>query len=215
MTPDYAGHANAQNKPYEGDPLMFAADSISSAIEHAGYEVTLVGHSMGGALALLIAQRQPDFVTAIGSIEGNLIGGKVSRAIARAADDDEAEKIKAGLIATAARSKNAGWQLWARTMAPLSPRVLRDYALSLTNLAASGLLPEMFHRFNGPKAYIYGDRYDTTALASLDKRLTHRVKGADHFVMQDAPATCADLIRRNLLSARTEAVMPPAHAPPH
>ncbi len=200
IAPDCAGHAGALNEDYQGDPLIFAADKISAMIETLGQDVALVGHSMGGALALLIAERIPGRISAIISIEGNLISedcGLISRKIASAADRGEVIKLKKELIETALQSESGGWNAWATDMVQVPPDVLRDYASSLVKLSDSGNLLKTFSLFDKPKAYIYGDDYIShPVIKRLGAAPSRHAAGAGHFVMSDAPEVCAGFIRQ-------------------
>jgi pimeloyl-ACP methyl ester carboxylesterase len=200
LTPDCAGHAKLLKETYQGDPLDFAAGQISTAIKNVGKTVALVGHSMGGALAILILQKIPDLVSAVISIEGNLIGedcGLISRKIAAAKTTDDILKLRHDLVEFGRKSPNSGLQRWAEDIAEIAPQTLKDYASSLVMHSDRGDLIKTFTAFPKSKAYIHGDAYtDHVLLHKLGTIPSYHVAGADHFVMQDAPACCANLIDR-------------------
>jgi pimeloyl-ACP methyl ester carboxylesterase len=204
ITPDYAGHARALNETYRGDPLAFAAEKISVQIEELGENAFLVGHSMGGALALLIADKIPTRVSGVISIEGNLISedcGLVSRRLALAPDTAAVEKLRKEVIEMALQFKNPGWDAWAKDIAQVPPAILKDYASSVVRLSDSGNLIRIFGSIKKPKAYIYGDDYighpviKKLAAASVP---TYHAKGTGHFIMRDAPDLCARLITETM-----------------
>ena len=56
---EYAGHGTAGNDPGDGDPMAIAA-AISSAIDGKLTRPHVVGHSLGGTVALHLASMMPD-----------------------------------------------------------------------------------------------------------------------------------------------------------
>jgi pimeloyl-ACP methyl ester carboxylesterase len=199
ITPDCAGHVRAVNEAYQGDPLVFTAGKISAMIEKLGKSVTLVGHSMGGVLAMLVAEKIPARIAGVISIEGNLISedcGLISRRIADAADLESVIKLRKEVIATALQFKNAGWEAWTKDIAQVAPGVLKDYASSLVKLSDSGHLLKIFTSLDKPKAYIYGDDYiGHPVIKRLGAVPSHHAPGTGHFIMQDAPEVCGGMIK--------------------
>jgi pimeloyl-ACP methyl ester carboxylesterase len=161
---------------------------------------------MGGALALLILQKIPDQISALISIEGNLIAedcGLISRTIATAQENDLL-KLKHNLVETGQKSKDRGWKMWGDDVSQVAPQTLQDYAASLVKLSDSGELLQAFALFNGPKAYIYGDGYiGHPLIEKLGSIPSYHVKGADHFAMQNEPDVCARLIKQTIGAGST------------
>jgi pimeloyl-ACP methyl ester carboxylesterase len=72
-TPDLLGYgAKASDVPAAAIDLHLQADTIVQMIrERIGAPTWLLGHSVGGAVAMLVAQRAPEMVAGLISVEGN------------------------------------------------------------------------------------------------------------------------------------------------
>lgn len=72
-TPDLLGYgAQADAVPATAIDLQLQADTIAQAIrERIRVPTWLLGHSVGGAVAMLVAQRVPELVAGLISVEGN------------------------------------------------------------------------------------------------------------------------------------------------
>jgi pimeloyl-ACP methyl ester carboxylesterase len=72
-TPDQIGYgANAGAVPAGAIDLHLQADAIAGIIrERIGVPAWLLGHSMGGAIAMLVADRVPELIAGLISVEGN------------------------------------------------------------------------------------------------------------------------------------------------
>ncbi len=196
---DFAGHGKRVNNAYVDDPLTFAANELITLIRTEQINrFGLIGHSMGGAVALLVAQAMPVSIATLILIEGNLIEedcGVASRKLAKAQGLNEVEAIKQEIIEHVKDLPQPGWQIWAKDLVSVTPQVLQDYAKPLFKLSQSGNLLKAFRDFEGLKYYLYGDDYlGHPILLQLKNISTHHVKNAGHFVMQDQPLACARII---------------------
>jgi len=93
-TPDLPGHGRAGTDIGDGTPEALA-ERLSTAIAGAGTRpVHLVGHSLGGGVALLIARERPDLVASLFLIAPAGLGAGVDPGFLRAyptlADEDAA-----------------------------------------------------------------------------------------------------------------------------
>jgi len=72
-TPDLIGYGPAQSPASIRDlSLEDQAESVTAYIvEHVQAPCWLLGHSVGGAVAMLLAQRQPELVAGVINVEGN------------------------------------------------------------------------------------------------------------------------------------------------
>jgi pimeloyl-ACP methyl ester carboxylesterase len=70
--PDLPGYGTNRPASPDGISVSAAADFIYAHIHELGYEQAhLVGHSVGGAVAVVVASRYPEAVASIVSVEGN------------------------------------------------------------------------------------------------------------------------------------------------
>jgi lipase len=70
--PDLPGYGTKQHYPPEAVSVGAAADFIYAYIHELGYDrAHLVAHSIGGAVAVIVARRYPKAVASIVSVEGN------------------------------------------------------------------------------------------------------------------------------------------------
>ena len=99
---DLPGHGGADKEVGAGDADMFAA-AVADAIAALGLDrVHLVGHSMGGAIALAVAARRPERVASLSLIAtaglGPEINGAFIDAFVRAGRRREAQEALAMLV---------------------------------------------------------------------------------------------------------------------
>lgn len=70
--PDLPGYGTNQHVPLEAISVGAAADFIYAHIHDLGYDQAhLVGHSVGGAVAVVVASRYPESVASLVDVEGN------------------------------------------------------------------------------------------------------------------------------------------------
>jgi lipase len=70
--PDLPGYGTNRHYPPDDISVGVAADFISAHMHALGYDrAHLVGHSIGGAVAVVVASRYPKAVASIVSVEGN------------------------------------------------------------------------------------------------------------------------------------------------
>lgn len=158
----------------------------------------LVGHSMGGALATLVAARMPGSVAGFVNIEGNLEPADcfVSRRIAEAADAGLAELVTRTLPAELKNAGGVGNRTWAKRLARCpDPAALREMARSLVHETDSGAILAAWNGLDCPKALLRGVDSPPSAaadrLAAAGDRIEYAPGG--HFPFLDRPA---DFFRR-------------------
>ena len=185
------------------NPITNAAEILAQEIEKRGWQnVVLVGHSLGGAVALLTASRVRGRVRGVASVEGNLVAEDcgTSRRLATAGSAADCESIKSRAIHEAERSENAGVRDWARDLSKVSCDTLSKYSKQLVELSDSGELLRQFHADTYRKIYLYGDEYVShPVLRRLDSIKVEYIPGAGHTnFMGDAPQACALAISKLL-----------------
>lgn len=208
VTADMRNHGDSFHDPDHGYPAM--ADDLARLIVDLGGRVDLVGHSMGGKAAMVLALTQPDMVRklavldiapmAYGHSQNHLIDAMASldlSAIDRrsAADAALAERVedpgvRAFLLQSLdLKSEPKAWRL--------NLPVLRDQMDRLVGW------PEDLPRaaFDGPVLEIAGEQSDyvtDTGQAALRDHFPQarvvRVKGAGHWLHADAPETVSEIL---------------------
>lgn len=145
------------DKPAGGDfSLARHADTLAALVRSLKLKrLTIVGHSMGGAVAILLADRIRDRVKALVLTEANLDagGGFFSRKIAAFSPADY-EASGHGRITAEAR--DGGNLTWAATLGASSPRAVHAGASDLVR----GQTPswrELLYSFPFPKTYLFGE----------------------------------------------------------
>jgi lipase len=70
--PDMLGYRSRAKVPVENICLPVQVDDLAAQIRARGYaKVHIVGHSVGGAVAMLLACRHPELVASVINVEGN------------------------------------------------------------------------------------------------------------------------------------------------
>lgn len=73
---DYLGVGHSERPPDFDHSLQNHAKTVASILDHEGLgNCTVVGHSMGGTVAIYLARQRPDLVAALFVCEGNITAG--------------------------------------------------------------------------------------------------------------------------------------------
>ena len=73
LSPDLLGYGT--QAAHSAATLEEQADHVAAATAHLPRPAVLVGHSLGGAVGVLVAERHPHRVAGLVSIEGNMAPG--------------------------------------------------------------------------------------------------------------------------------------------
>lgn len=199
---------------------LAAADLVARAVEEAGQgdPVTLVGHSMGGKIAMLVALRHPELVDRLCVVDvspvaypdrdefGDYMDAMLAvdlDAVESRSDADEALEeaaphptIRSFLLQNLQRSDEGGWR-WLPNL-----EVLRRDLAELGGWPADAVENTTY---DGPVLWIAGatspyvtDDYDT-AMESLfprERRVT--IKDAGHWVHSEQPEVFTEVLARFL-----------------
>ncbi|MEL6980316.1 MAG: alpha/beta hydrolase [Pseudomonadota bacterium] len=140
--------------------IPFLVETAKAMIDAAGIDrFHLVGHSMGGLTALMLADAAPERVLSLCSIEGNLAPEDcfLSRQIiAHPAPD--AQRFFDGFVARAAASPSAAMALYAAALpGKVRPGAVRGIFRSMVALSDDGALLDRFLALPCPKMLMHGD----------------------------------------------------------
>jgi pimeloyl-ACP methyl ester carboxylesterase len=154
-----------------GISIPFLVKTAHAVLDHAGIgRFHLVGHSMGGLTALLLAHQEPDRVLSLVDIEGNLAPEDcfLSRQIRTHPAHDDAGFL-AGLAERARHSPEASSALYAASLRhKVRPGAVRGIFESMTGLSDHGDLMTKFLALPCPRMFMYGEQDATLSyLAKL------------------------------------------------
>jgi len=192
---DLLGFGYSDRPPTFGYRLEDHAQTAAAVLDAAGLSgCRVVGHSLGGTVAIVLASRRPDLVGALVVAEGNLDPG-VGTGSARISAWSEEEYLARGHavmlaeIDAAASTGDPGWSAYAAAFRLADPIAVHRSAVGLL----ASIVPtarEQLYRFAGPKAYVFGEhslpdpdrkRLETAGVAVLV------IPGAGHAMAVEAP----------------------------
>ncbi|MEH0981400.1 alpha/beta fold hydrolase [Micromonospora sp. CPCC 205556] len=184
---DLLGHGLSDRPPDFGYTLEEHAATLATALDSAWVRAAdVVAHSMGGAVAIVLAHRRPDLVGRLVLVEANLepspapkVGGSGINAYT------EAEFLAGGFAETLDRVG----PLWAATMRLADPVGLHRSAVHLV-AATRPTMRHMLVRLPIPRTYVQGEQgspvRDPDGLTAAGVRVV-TVRAAGHNVMLDNP----------------------------
>lgn len=180
-----------------GYSLEDHADALACVLEASGVRgAEVVGHSMGGAVAIVLAHRRPELVSRLVLAEANLDPNPPEFAGSSSiASWTEEEFVHGGGFA--ATLERTGW-LWAATMRTSDPLALHRSATALVR----GTEPTMRTMLESltaiPRTYLVGERsgeewVDRAGLEAAGVEVVN-VPEAGHCIMFDNPGAYARAI---------------------
>lgn len=184
---DLPGHGISDRPRNFGYTLEDHADVVAVALDSAEVSgAELIAHSMGGAVALVLAHRRPDLVSRLVLTEANLDPfpppSAGSSTIADIDEDDFVEREFARVLERVGPS-------WAATMRLADPRALHRTAVGLRK-GAEPMMRATLEKLRIPRVYLQGEESGeltgTEALVASGVQVI-TVPGAGHNVMFDNP----------------------------
>jgi pimeloyl-ACP methyl ester carboxylesterase len=141
--------------------IPFLVDTAKAVLRKAGIErFHLVGHSMGGLTALLLAHQDPDRVQSFVDIEGNVAPEDcfLSRQVITHAADD-AESFFDAFIERTRHSPFFSSALYAASLRhKVRPGAVRGIFESMVDLSDNGDLMTKFLSLSCPRMFMYGEQ---------------------------------------------------------
>ena len=150
----------------------------------------IVGHSMGGAIGVLLADMIPGKLVSFINVEGNLIGQDctTSRRKSSVSFEEFISKQLPAIILTTSLSDEPGRRLWSRSMRMADKKALYLSSRSLVEWSDSGLLFKKFMEMKCHKVYVYGEKNAFLHVLSQLKAIqTVEIAHSGHFPMIDNP----------------------------
>ena len=185
------------DRPRGFDYTMEAQASLAVDLLHSlGIsDCTLVGHSMGGSIAILVAAAAPDVVGRVVVAEGNLDPGPgmLSGPITSWTEDEFAEAGHAQLVE---QVRGAAFPDFAGTLQACDPIALHRSAVSLI-APRRPTYREQLARLTVARTFIYGDKNvpnpDVERLAA-DGVVVCILAGSGHDMLVDNPDGFAEIV---------------------
>lgn len=203
---DFLGYGYS-DRPRSYDYSMEAqAETVASLLDHLELtHCTVIGHSMGGSIAILLADSRPDLVSHLIVAEGNLDPGP-GFVSGRIVSVSEQVFTTTKYYEFYQQMTDAGFHDYAGTVRASDPTCLYRSATSLI----ADRIPtyrERFYRMSMPRTFIFGEQ----TLPDPDEHLLREEKidvrivpGAGHDMMGDNPDGFANAIADAIANAETD-----------
>jgi pimeloyl-ACP methyl ester carboxylesterase len=198
---DFPGCGNSpypENISLGIDDLVEMTNSIVSKLSLG--DLVVIGHSMGGLVALLYIQRYGEHVKGFVNVEGNLAPEDCifSREITKHHFAEFKETTFSDLKEELSRSDNKGFQKYVDTLEKYSsPRAFFDYCPSLVDYSDNGNVMQRFTELRIPKIFIYGsENYWLPSIPQLQNKGCEVVEiaNSNHFPFYDNPRDYYEVI---------------------
>jgi pimeloyl-ACP methyl ester carboxylesterase len=191
---DFLGFGFSDRPQAFGYSLYDHADTIASLLDHLQLKDTaLIGHSMGGTVAIALVQRRPDLVSKLIVAEPNLDPGvgSISKVIASQSETDFVETgfEKFVMALRLSAHQNPADSIYLATFSQSDPTALYRSAVGLLE----GTKPpqrEILAGLNIPRPYLAGEQnVEEIPFEQLHKLglTTYIVPKAGHAMMHENP----------------------------
>lgn len=155
---------------------------------------------MGSAIALPLCETLRENIAGLCLLEGNLFEddcGELSNMMSLCKAGDYPSSFYRGVLSL---REEPGWMGWLVDHTHYPPETLAKYAKSLVKRSKDGSLNQRYANLACRRLFLHGDSYTEgekrLALKKLPNQEVKHVPGTGHFIMQDCPKECADLIAR-------------------
>src|SRR6266480_953262 len=190
---DFLGHGSSP-KPEDFSYTMEDHAEIAYMLvqQTKAQHVHIVGHSMGGAIGLLLAEKLKSKVKTMISVEGNLVKEDctISRKASSISYAQFCDTFFDQLQQDLERSEEKGMRFSAQLVKQSSPYAFYKSAKSLVTWSDSGKLMKKFQSLPVKKAYMYGEKnavFLDKLITKLDPIPSFSISRSGHAVMNDTP----------------------------
>lgn len=179
------------------DSLVMIVESFVRRLALEDY--LLVGASMGGLVALLLAERHPERPVGFLNVEGNLAPEDClfSRQVVPHTFDEFERNVFPRIIKDLGAKEGRGFAEHLKVLALANPRAYYDFSFQTVEYSDKGRLLDRFLGLSIPCHFVYGSR--NRGLSYLPRLresscTVTEIDGADHFLFYDAPGDFADCV---------------------
>jgi pyruvate dehydrogenase E2 component (dihydrolipoamide acetyltransferase) len=214
---DLPGHGLSLDFPAAGPAKVAARAVLADLTERGLGRFHLVGHSMGGAVATLMALADPQAIASLTLLAPGGYGPEINGPLLRSyAAASTRSNIRACLEAMSGkpapsldRTVDALWEMRGR---PGQLAKLVEVAAAMTRDDRQGVIPhDRLGTLNMPVMVVWGADDTVLPVSQADGLPAHfhlhHVLGAGHMLPEEAPDLIADIIRRNI-NRRDKALRP-------
>lgn len=209
---DLPGHGHSLDFPNAGPVKLAAAAVLADLAARRIRRFHLVGHSMGGAVATLMALLEPEKVASLTLIApggfGPEINGPLLRRFAAAADSTEIRASLAAMAVPQSPPSDRGVETLVGLRArPGQTRKLVEIAAAITRDDRQGVIPrERLDLLDMPVMVLWGTDDPVLPVTQADNLPPHfhlhHVLAAGHMLVEEVPGLVAEAIRRNMRRRR-------------
>ncbi len=203
IVPDLRGFGESEGKPGNGSVMDYASD-IAELLQSIQIDKAyIVGHSMGGYVALAFARRYAERLSGLGMVASQMAADTPDRKEARYATAEQVMQSGVGTVAESMRPKLSSekqWQDFARTLAlKQSPE---GVAAALRAMAERPDSTDLFRGFTWPVVIVHGDADQLIPVqrgrdmkAALPSAQYTELPGAGHLLMMEQPERVAAALK--------------------
>jgi pyruvate dehydrogenase E2 component (dihydrolipoamide acetyltransferase) len=205
---DLPGHGGSLDFPGAGAAKLAARAILADLLERGIERVHVAGHSMGGAVAVLMALAAPQRIASLALLAPGGFGGAINGPLLRRYGAAiEREEIRTCLEAMSGPRCAISDDLLATYAAmrerPGQCEKLIEIAAAITRDDRQGVIPrEMLASLGMPVTVAWGTDDPVLPVSQADGLppafLVRRIPGAGHMLVSEAPDLIIELIRANL-----------------
>ncbi|TPK65261.1 alpha/beta fold hydrolase [Mesorhizobium sp. B2-4-19] len=205
---DLPGHGLSLDFPDAGPAKVAARAVLADLAARRAKRIHLVGHSMGGAVATLMALAEPQRVASLTLLApggfGPEINGPLLRRYAAAQSPSEIRACLAAMSGPRAPPfDHTADTLREMRQRPGQSEKLVEIAAAMTRADRQGVIPrEQLDRLTMPVMVVWGSDDAVLPFTQADdlpaRFHVHHVLEAGHMLIEEAPDLIASVIRRNM-----------------